>query len=115
MIKQIRKFIAEMRLALFVYRRNREIQRISDQLHGRKNGGFPFATRDGMNKQTQARDLIAYLALIEQQAPEMGEAYSDKFLYLMHRDVCNLLELHIRYIQQRIPRESVVPLFAAYR
>jgi hypothetical protein len=110
---KIGKFFAKLRFKLFMFRRDQEVHQIFAQLQGRRDGGFPFATAAQMNQQTQARDLRAMLDLIAEQSPEMGRAYGEAFCYLMHRDIYERLELYVMHIQQNIPHESRLPVFAS--
>ncbi len=107
------KSFTTLRGKIFVFRREREIHQIFDQLNRRRNAGFPFSTEEQMNQQTAARDLRLLLDLIDEQSPEMGRAYSEAFRYLLHRDIYARLELYLRHIQSHVPVNSRVRAFTS--
>jgi hypothetical protein len=109
--KQIKAILARFRFAWFSETCDRKVHWIFGHINGIRRG-FPFRTREQMNKQTELRDIRAMLDLIDQQAPEMGKAYGETFRFLLYRDMYARLELYIRHVQRHIPHESRIKEYA---
>jgi hypothetical protein len=107
MFKSTRKFFAKLRFKLFVWRIDSEIyNRLFAHLEGERDCGYPFATDEQMDAQTKARDIRAFLDLIDQQTKEMPKAYGEAFRYLMQRDLYNRVQEYAKLVQRRIPPRS---------
>lgn len=106
------KFLSSLRLKLFVCHRDWEIfNRLLAHTQGEKACGYPFDTMEQMRAQTQAHDAQALLDLLESQVQQMPQGYGEAFRYLMRRDICNRIEMHLNVAQKRIPPSARLAAF----
>ena len=115
-MKNIRKFIANIRQKLFAARISREIyQKIFPQLNGEANHGYPFESDDEMVKLHIRGNLAAHgtLRLIERAAGKMPKAEGDAFRYIAYRDLNERMEMYLKLAEQREYPENCDPQLVA--
>jgi hypothetical protein len=96
----------------------REIyQKIFPHLNRNADHGYPFLSKDEMEKLFVRHELHARinLQLIERTAAKLPKAEGAAFRYIAYRDLNERMEMYLALAEERIQPETCGPRFVATR
>lgn len=109
-------FVARLRRRFFNWRLNREIfERMFPHLEREKNHGYPFASDEAMNDETQALDVQALLETVECRIRKLPKAYGECFRHIMHREIHERLRMYEEVAIRRTKPAHIDPRCVARR
>ncbi len=115
-MKNIGKFVANIRQKLFSRRVNREIfDKIFPHLNGHANHGYPFDSEEEHEKACLYAELDAklHVELIEKRAARLPEAYGKAFRYIAYRDLNERMKMYLEIAEEHIQPETCDPRLVA--
>ena len=115
MIRNYRSsFFARLSRKFFKWRFDWEIMHnIFPHLSRLSNEGYSFESYEQMDKQTKSFDVQNMLDSVERQIEQLPKAYGQCFRHVVHRDICQRLQMYGREAKRHIQPATIDPRFVA--